>query len=538
MPEKELPARPSLEQYKKQAKDLLHISQLSEPEELERFAKYLPAKKRDQNKYSLTDAQLVIAREHGFESWPKFIRAIELVRHQNSADAQSDPVKAFIEAACVPRDGSNHNSGTLDLAEAILAEHPEVAAHSIYTASILGDDKAVDRCLAANVYDGTRKGGPYEWDALTYLCFSRYLRLDRTRTTGFVKAARALVGVGTNPNTGWFENGHQPQPEWESVIYGAAAVAQSAEVTRLLLDRGADPNDAEMPYHVAESYDLTVLHVLLESGKLTQDSMTTILLRKADVHDLEGAKLMLANGADPNRMTRWGYTALHQALRRDSAMEIIEAMLDHGADAALINQHNDQSGFAMAACRGRGDVLAAIKRHSFGVGLGRAELLIVACAENDVESIGIIVAKVPSEAEHLLEQGGRLLAEFAGNGNTDGVGHLLDLGVNVAAMYGGDPYFDIAKDSTALHVAAWKAWPQTVKLLIECGAPVNQVDGKGRSPLMLAVKACVDSFWMHRRTPESVEALLKAGASTNGVEYPCGYAEVDELLKRYRGDAG
>jgi hypothetical protein len=145
---------------------------------------------------------------------------------------------------------------------------------------------------------------------------------------------------------------------------------------------------------------------------------------------------------------------------------------------------------------------------------------------------------VPSEAEHLLEQGGRLLAEFAGNGNTNGVGHLLDLGVNVAAMYGGDPYFDIAKDSTALHVAAWKAWPQTVKLLIECGAPVNQVDGKGRSPLMLAVKACVDSFWMHRRTPESVEALLKAGASTNGVEYPCGYAEVDELLKRYRGDAG
>jgi hypothetical protein len=62
MPEKELPSRPSLEQYKKQAKELLRQSQLSEPESLQRFAKHLPAQKRAQNKYNLTDAQMVIAR--------------------------------------------------------------------------------------------------------------------------------------------------------------------------------------------------------------------------------------------------------------------------------------------------------------------------------------------------------------------------------------------------------------------------------------------------------------------------------------------
>ena len=72
--------------------------------------------------------------------------------------------------------------------------------------------------------------------------------------------------------------------------------------------------------------------------------------------------------------------------------------------------------------------------------------------------------------QELLAEGGRLLAEFAGNGNADGVQQLLDLGVPVDALYDGDPYFDIAKDSTALHVAAWKAWPKTVKLLIERGA--------------------------------------------------------------------
>ncbi len=137
----------------------------------------------------------------------------------------------------------------------------------------------------------------------------------------------------------------------------------------------------------------------------------------------------------------------------------------------------------------------------------------------------------------LLAEGSTLLAEFAGNGNTKGVQNLLDLGVPVDALYDGDPYFDIAKDSTALHVAAWKAWPKTVKLLIERGANVNAQDAKGRTPLMLAVKACVDSHWTNRRSPESVEALLKAGASISGIEFPCGYDEVDALLQQYASNS-
>ena len=137
----------------------------------------------------------------------------------------------------------------------------------------------------------------------------------------------------------------------------------------------------------------------------------------------------------------------------------------------------------------------------------------------------------------LLAEASTLLAEFAGNGNTKGVQNLLDIGVPVDALYDGDPYFDIAKDSTALHVAAWKAWPKAVKLLIERGANVNAQDAKGRTPLMLAVKACVDSYWTNRRSPKSVEALLKAGASISVVDFPCGYAEVDELLQSYANNS-
>ena len=101
----------------------------------------------------------------------------------------------------------------------------------------------------------------------------------------------------------------------------------------------------------------------------------------------------------------------------------------------------------------------------------------------------------------------------------------------LAVTEDGDLYFDVAKNSTALHSAAWRKWSSTVKLLIARGASVNVVDGKGRTALALAVRACVDSYWKGRRRPESVEALLNAGASVRGVAYPSGYAEVDGLLR-------
>ena len=181
--------------------------------------------------------------------------------------------------------------------------------------------------------NATAKGGPHGWDALTHLCFSKYLRLDRARSDGFVRAAKALLDAGASANTGFYEKNHQPEPEFESAIYGAAGVAHHAELTRLLLEHGADPNDGETPYHTPESYDNGALKVLVESGKLTQDSLATMLLRKHDWHDLRGRPVwLLDHGADPNYVTRWHRTALQQAILRDNAIEIIEALLDHGAD--------------------------------------------------------------------------------------------------------------------------------------------------------------------------------------------------------------
>jgi ankyrin repeat protein len=69
-----------------------------------------------------------------------------------------------------------------------------------------------------------------------------------------------------------------------------------------------------------------------------------------------------------------------------------------------------------------------------------------------------------------------------------------------------------------------------VRTLIAAGTPVNARDARGRTALQVAVKACTDSYWSYRRQPNSVAALLAAGAETDGIVLPTGYAAIDELL--------
>src|ERR1700733_625328 len=107
--DKQLPARPSLEQYKKQAKDLARDCALGLPAALERIARHHPRLHNQPHSqiqaasFSLTDAQLVLAREHGFESWPKSPPHIKPPRLTRIVAALPAPTAAFIEAACAPR---------------------------------------------------------------------------------------------------------------------------------------------------------------------------------------------------------------------------------------------------------------------------------------------------------------------------------------------------------------------------------------------------------------------------------------------------
>ena len=412
----------------------------------------------------------------------------------------SDVRAAFITAAVW--------HGTLDEAEALLAKHPELRAGDIHTAAILGDDRAVRRFLAEDPSRATAKSPPYGGDALTYLSMSNYLRLDPARTPGFLRAAEALLDAGADPNAGFWETGQHASHE--TPLYGAAGVAHNVELTRLLLARGADPNDDEAVYHSPETYDNAAMKLLVETGKLTPEYLSMMLIRKHDWHDYDGVKYLLERGVDPNFQRGRGWIAIHHAVARNNSLAIIELLLDYGADPTV--RKDGATAIERATRKGRGDLLALFARRGFSVELTGVDRLIAACATDDGTAVREINARAPELVRELLAQGPTLLAEFAGTWNTAGVRHLLDLGVPVDARYTGDGYFDLAKDTTALHVAAWQSRADLVQLLIERGADVNAMDDKGRTPLVLAHKARVDSYWRERATPEPERLLRAAGA--------------------------
>jgi len=417
--------------------------------------------------------------------------------------------------------------GSLDRASEMLAANPELATASIHTAAVVGDDAAVREFLSRDPASAGALAPPFDGTPLAYLGLSRFLRLDPNRSEGFLRAAMALLDAGADPNGGFWNEG-----EFETPMYGAAGVAHHAPLTRLLLERGADPNDVEVVYHSPETDDFAAMALVVETGRVTPENLAVMLIRKHDWHDLEGVRYLLQHGADANGVWNRRSSPLHHAIARDNDLEIIELLVDYGADPTVAL--GDMTGIARAAHRGRRDLLELFRKRGFPIELGGVDRLIAACALDEKERIRTIRQQEPALVAELLAQGGRLLAEFAATANDAGVENLLDLGVPIEARYEGDGYFGIAPGSPALHVASWRAWHRTVKTLIARGADVNARDGKAQSPLMLAINACVDSYWKYRRKPDSILALLEAGASPEGIPLPTGYDEADRLIERRR----
>jgi hypothetical protein len=107
MPSKTLPPRPSLTHLKHQARDLLNAYRARHPEALARAREFHPRLARlsatDAARpytFSLSDAQWVIAREYGFESWSRLKQHVESVRHPESPaePAAVDSVSAESES--------------------------------------------------------------------------------------------------------------------------------------------------------------------------------------------------------------------------------------------------------------------------------------------------------------------------------------------------------------------------------------------------------------------------------------------------------
>src|ERR1700722_3617005 len=81
-----LPERPDLDQLRRQAKELRDAARGGDPDAADRLARHRGSAPQDD--VSLAAAQLVIARELGFGSWPQLKAAIEALA--SSPDRQAE----------------------------------------------------------------------------------------------------------------------------------------------------------------------------------------------------------------------------------------------------------------------------------------------------------------------------------------------------------------------------------------------------------------------------------------------------------------
>ena len=93
----ELPAHPDLEYYRKQAKHLLRSYEAGDAAARDRAAEVLGD--RAAGRFLLSDAQFVLAQEHGFRTWAEFRADIQSQR--TTGDRPVSPLWGAIERLCL-----------------------------------------------------------------------------------------------------------------------------------------------------------------------------------------------------------------------------------------------------------------------------------------------------------------------------------------------------------------------------------------------------------------------------------------------------
>jgi hypothetical protein len=163
-----------------------------------------------------------------------------------------DVIASFLEFACW--DHHVHGKGDhrrADLAaQRLLAQHPEIARDSIYTAIVCGEIDDVRRRVAANAHVARDAGGPRGWTPILYLCFTRFTH--RPTIEHAVAIGRILLDAGANPDDFYMAGSVR-----YSALVGAAGEGEqesprqpwSAAMFELLLERGAKPFDQQVLYN-------------------------------------------------------------------------------------------------------------------------------------------------------------------------------------------------------------------------------------------------------------------------------------------------
>lgn len=492
--------RLNLEYYRKQAKALLKSAQSGDTAALARLSAHAP--QFNPAEPALHQAQLAVAREQGFASWPRFRRFII----ESALDFQS-LVAAFITAAM----------NDLRQAEDILRTHPQIANAGLYVALVLGDLHFVEEALRSTPSLATTRGGPRNTEPLVYVCFSRFASPASSRSRDLVECARVLLRHSADPNAALTtaEFPDNPLP----CLYGATGYNNNPVLGGVLLEAGADPNDGESLYHSLEHPDLECARLLV---KHVAKPVGNSLKHALDREDLDAVQLLLSAGADPDVMNERGETALHWAVWRWRSPQVLRALIDHGANLNL-RRKDGRTAYAMAVQIGHTEAAALLAARGADIDISASDRFIGACAAADANELDRLLAAEPNV--EIPPESHRVIVDLAMNHRTSGVRAMLAAGVPIDAR--GE------HGATALHWACWKGYADLVELLLDKGAPLTIEDqsfeGTPAGWFAHGLRNCGDCG----DYPAVARLLLTAGATIPAADVPTGKPAVDAVLREF-----
>lgn len=286
---------------------------------------------------TLSEAQLIVARLHGFESWPKF------VHHLEARDKPTTTVAQFERAA------DAIVTGRIDAIDELLRANRRL----VYTRSTRDHNATLLHYVAANGHEGFRQRSP----------------------RNAVQIARILLAAGAKPDALARMYGHDcTTMEMLVSSMHPHATGIQVELVELLLDYGAAPDG------VADNGSplMTALHfrypraarALAARGARIDNVIAAAALGRSDLVERfvdDGGVLRpgvpLADVPWP-RLPRDPAVHLAYALARASEFgerEVVELLLHKGVDASAAD--GDGSAVHLAAAHGHTDIVRALLRY-------------------------------------------------------------------------------------------------------------------------------------------------------------------------------
>jgi ankyrin repeat protein len=500
------PERLHLGQLRRQAKELRDAARRGDAGTAERIARHYEGTL--QGAVTLAVAQLVIAREQGFPSWPKLRAAVDA--DTSRSRGLTDFVAASVE-------------GRMRQAAGILHADPGVAGRSLRAAAVLGDVEAARHLLAADPGAAVAIDDDRGWPPLLYACYSQWHHADPSRAPRIAEVARLLLDAGASPNT---NNG--ARNGYRSALTGSVEV-NNPEVTEVLLEAGANPDDRETIGWAAFSRYHRCLELLLAHGARVAGTWAIDGAVGAD--DARVVSLLLAELQASTGQAARKATELLPEAAAGASLPVVDALLDAGADPGARDE-DGVSALRQAVRAGKDDTAARLSSLGAPDDATDVDRFIGACLNGDRDKAERLLVGHPGLREGFDDRDRAVIVEAAGSRPAATVALMCDLGFSPHARNS----HGFGWGEQPLHSAAYAGNAASVRLLLDAGAEVDARDARFDStPLTYATVGSREQAGKAGDWIQTVRLLVDAGASRDGV-WVSGKPpseEVMDLLRSY-----